>query len=34
VLERDLQFWRRVQQSSDILVSKMIATAALNRHFE
>ena len=34
LLERDLQFWRMVLQSSDILVSKMIATAMLNRHFE
>jgi len=34
LLERDLQFWRMVLQSSDILVSKMIATAALKRHFE
>lgn len=34
VLERDLQFWRTVLQSSDTLISKMIATAALHRHFE
>jgi hypothetical protein len=34
LLERDLQFWRTVLQSSDILITKMIATAALNRHFE
>jgi hypothetical protein len=34
LLERDLQFWRTVLQSSDILISKMIATGALNRHFE
>jgi hypothetical protein len=34
LLERDLQFWRAVLRSSDILISKMIATAALNRHFE
>ena len=32
--ERDLRFWRIVLQSSDILVSKMMATAMLNRHFE
>jgi hypothetical protein len=34
LLERDLRFWRIVLQSSDILVSKMMATAMLNRHFE
>jgi hypothetical protein len=34
LLERDLRFWRTVLQSSDILISKMVATAALNRHFE
>lgn len=34
LLEHDLQFWRKVLESSDILISKMIATAALNRHFE
>jgi len=34
LLERDLQFWRLVLQSSDILISKMVATAMLNRHFE
>jgi hypothetical protein len=34
LLERDLRFWRMVLQSSDILISKMIATAMLNRHFE
>jgi len=34
LLERDLHFWRMVLRSSDILISKMIATALLNRHFE
>lgn len=34
LLERDLQFWRTVLRSSDILISRMIATSALNRHFE
>jgi hypothetical protein len=34
LLERDLQFWRTVLQSSDILITKMIATVALNRNFE
>jgi len=34
LLERDLRFWRMVLQSSDILVSKMMATVMLNRHFE
>lgn len=34
MLEEDLVFWRRILASSDILISKMIATAALNRHFE
>ena len=34
LLERDIRFWRRVLASSDILISKMIAVAALRRHFE
>ena len=34
LLERDLRFWRMVLESSDILVSKMMATVALTRHFE
>jgi hypothetical protein len=34
LLERDLRFWRIVLHSSDILVSKMMATGALTRHFE
>jgi hypothetical protein len=34
LLEQDLRFWRIVLRSSDILVSKMIATGMLNRHFE
>jgi hypothetical protein len=34
LLEEDLRFWRMVLESSDTLISKMIATAAINRHFE
>ena len=34
LLESDLRFWRRVLESSDTLISKMIATVALIRHFE
>ncbi|MFL6604021.1 MAG: hypothetical protein ACJ8R9_22205 [Steroidobacteraceae bacterium] len=34
LLEEDLRFWRKVLESSDILISKMIATAAIIRHFE
>lgn len=34
LLEDDLRFWRNVLASSDLLISKMIATAALNRHFK
>lgn len=34
LLERDLRFWRMVLESSDIVVSKMMATGALTRHFE
>ncbi|MFC0682603.1 hypothetical protein ACFFGH_32645 [Lysobacter korlensis] len=33
LLERDLVFWRQVLASSDLLISKMIATAAVKRHF-
>jgi hypothetical protein len=33
VLARDIQFWRHVLESSDILITKMIATAALRQHF-
>jgi hypothetical protein len=34
LLEQDIRFWRMMLRSSDLLISKMIATAALNRHFE
>jgi hypothetical protein len=34
LLEDDLRFWRTVLESSDILITRMIATGALNRHFE
>lgn len=34
LLEDDLAFWRRVLASSDLLISKMIAVAAVRRHFE
>lgn len=34
LLEKDLTFWRKVLESSDILITKMIATAAITRHFE
>jgi hypothetical protein len=34
LLGDDLRFWRRVLESSDSLITKMIATAALKRHFE
>ncbi|HEV8331698.1 MAG TPA: hypothetical protein VGQ22_09800 [Steroidobacteraceae bacterium] len=34
VLESDLQFWRLVFESADTLITKMIATVALVRHFE
>ncbi len=34
LLEDDLRFWRTVLASSDILISKLIAAAAINRHFE
>lgn len=33
LLERDLVFWRQVLVSSDLLISKMIAAAAVRRHF-
>jgi hypothetical protein len=33
LLEKDLRFWRRVLASSDVLITKMIAVAALKRHF-
>jgi hypothetical protein len=33
LLARDVRFWRTVLASSDILISKMIATAALRQHF-
>jgi hypothetical protein len=34
LLEDDLSFWRRVLESSDMLISKMVATSAIARHFE
>jgi hypothetical protein len=34
MLASDARFWREMLQSSDILITKMIATVALNRHFE
>lgn len=34
LLEHDLQFWRNVLQSADTLITKMIATMVLHRHFE
>jgi hypothetical protein len=34
LLEQDVRFWRAVLESSDTLISKMIATVALYRHFE
>jgi hypothetical protein len=33
LLEQDVRFWRHVLESSDILITKMIAVSALNRHF-
>jgi hypothetical protein len=33
LLEHDLAYWRVALASSDMLISKMIAVAALNRHF-
>ena len=34
LLAEDLRFWRRTLESTDNLVSKMIATAAILRHFK
>jgi len=34
LLEEDLAFWRRVLESSDTLISKMVATNSIKRHFE
>jgi hypothetical protein len=34
LLEQDLAFWRRVLASSDLLLTKMVAAAAVRRHFE
>jgi hypothetical protein len=34
LLETDLRFWRLVFESADTLITKMIATVALVRHFE
>lgn len=34
LLEEDVRFWRRTLTDSDILISKMISVAALNRTFE
>lgn len=33
ILEQDVHFWRSVLAESDILISRMIAVAALTRHF-
>lgn len=33
LLEADVRFWRRTLAATDSLISKMIATAALQRHF-
>ncbi|MGH8073239.1 MAG: hypothetical protein ACREO4_04085 [Lysobacter sp.] len=33
LLERDMVFWRQVLASSDLLISKMIAVAAVSRNF-
>jgi hypothetical protein len=33
LLESDARFWRMVLESSDMLITKMIATAALRQHF-
>lgn len=33
LLEQDLAYWRVASASSDMLISKMLATAALKRHF-
>lgn len=34
LLESDLRFWRHMLESADTLISKMLATTALVRHFE
>ena len=34
MLDRDLRFWRQVVASSDLLISKMVAAAAVERNFE
>lgn len=33
-LESDLVFWRRVMASSDLLLTRMVAVAAIERHFQ
>lgn len=33
LLQRDLVFWRRALASSDLILSKMVAVAAIKRHF-
>ena len=33
LLQRDLVFWRMLLRSSDTLITKMVATAAIRRHF-
>lgn len=34
LLQQDLRFWRMVLAESDLLITKMIATAAVKKHFE
>ena len=34
LLSQDIHFWRHTLESSDILITKMIAVAALKRHFK
>jgi hypothetical protein len=34
LLSEDLRFWRGVLESSDLLITKMLATSAVNRHFK
>jgi hypothetical protein len=34
LLGEDLRFWRGVLASSDLLITKMVATSAINRHFK
>ena len=34
LLSQDIRFWRHTLESSDILITKMIAIAALKRHFK